>query len=120
MLEQSSMIYNLNYTKSTPSFIYFVVRGKLEEKETLRYTPSLRHIDVTQDDLHDLKILLSELESASSFMVRCEQRKVGIFSNDDTWLKHVSKKLHCVSDFYEPANNTADLACLAVPKIVET
>ena len=22
------------YTKSTPSFIYFVVRGKLEEKET--------------------------------------------------------------------------------------
>jgi hypothetical protein len=82
---------------------------KLEEKETLRYMPSMRHIDVTQDDLHDLKILLSELESASSFMVRCEQRKVGLFSNDDTWLKHVSKKLHCVSDFYEPADNTADL-----------
>ena len=26
------------YTKSTPSFIYFVVRGKLEEKETINMT----------------------------------------------------------------------------------
>ena len=25
------------YTKSTPSFIYFVVRGKLEEKETIKH-----------------------------------------------------------------------------------
>lgn len=82
---------------------------QLEENETLRYKPSMRHIDVSQEDLHDLKILLSEFEGASSFMLRCEQRKVGIFSNDDTWLKHVSKKLNCVSDFYEPADITADI-----------
>jgi len=82
---------------------------KLEEKENLRYNFNMRHVDVVQEDLHDLKILLSELESTSNNMLRCEQRKIGIFSNDDTWLKHVSKKLNCISDFYEPADNTADL-----------
>ena len=42
-------------------------------------------------------------------MVRCEQRKLGIFSNDDTWLNRVGKKLDCPCDFYEPAESTASL-----------
>ena len=70
---------------------------------------ALRHIDLTVDQLHDLKYLLTQFQEQTDFMVRCEQNKMGIFSNNDSWLKKVSRKLDCVCDFYEPASSTVNL-----------
>ena len=83
-----------------------------EEDQPIQYktcADALRHIDITVDELHDLKYLLTQFQEAENFMVRCEQRKLGIFSNDDTWLNRVGKKLDYLCDFYEPAESTASL-----------
>ena len=83
-----------------------------EEDQPIQYktcADALRHIDINVDELHDLKYLLTQFQETENFMVRCEQRKVGIFSNDDGWLKRIGKKLDCLCDFYEPAESTANL-----------
>ena len=85
---------------------------QLHQEEPIQYktcSDALRHIDLTVDELHDLKYLLTQFQDQTDFMVRCEQNKMGIFSNNDSWLKRVGKKLDCVCDFYEPADSTIDL-----------
>ena len=66
-------------------------------------------IDLAVEDVHDLKYLLTEFQNQQNFMVRCEQRKLGIFSNDEEWLKQIGKKLDCICDFYAPEENTINL-----------
>ena len=83
----------------------------IDNAEKLQYKndpTSLRHVDVHIDDIHDLKYLLFQFETNSEYTIRCEGRKMGIFSNNEEWLKQIAKKLNCVCDFYEPASETFD------------
>ena len=83
----------------------------IDNAEKLQYKndpTSLRHVDVHIDDIHDLKYLLFQFETNSEYTIRCEGRKMGIFSNNEEWLKQIAKKLNCVCDFYEPASDTFD------------
>ena len=81
-----------------------------DEKLQYKTDPSaLRHIEVHVDDIHDLKYLLSQFQHNTDYTVRCEGHKMGIFSNNDEWLKQISKRLNCVCDFYEPDEKTIDI-----------
>lgn len=88
------------------------LNSNVDNQKTLQYktcADALRHIDITVDELHDLKYLLTQFKENTEFMVRCEGRKMGVFSNNDNWLKQLSKKLNCVCDFYEPADDLIDV-----------
>jgi|TARA_B100000586_G_C20062567_1_gene406940 hypothetical protein len=84
-----------------------------ESGEPIRYKLSADShrtpIDLTVEDVHDLKYLLTEFREEKDFVVRCEQRSVGIFSNNEEWLKRIGKKLDCVCDFYTPEDSTINL-----------
>ena len=100
---------NLSHARKVIDELQF----NIDNKENLQYKTcptALRHIDVHVDDIHDLKYLLTQFqEDNSEYMVRCEGRKMGIFSNDERWLTQISKNLNCVCDFYEPHENTIDI-----------
>lgn len=63
---------------------------------------SERKQDITQNDFEDLKILVNAFQDDEDYMLRCEGSRLGIYSNNQPWLKKLAKKLHDVPWYWEP------------------
>ena len=78
--------------------------------EPIGYKPSRwsqKKTDISQNDLHDLKILINAFQDDVEYMLRCEGFRLGIYSNNAKWLKRIGKKLHDVPWLWEPKNINA-------------
>ena len=77
---------------------------------------SQRETDVTENDFFDLKVLISHFQDKEDFMLRCEGSRLGIYSNNVTWLKVIAKKLKDVPWIWEPSIPNLQKNTIAVDK----
>ncbi len=65
--------------------------------------------EIQNKDFEDLKILVNAFQDDVDYMLRCEGSRLGIYSNDTSWLKKIARKLNDVPWYWEP-NVDTDLA----------
>ena len=58
---------------------------------------------ITQDDFEESKILLREFSKSKDFSLRVEMGCLNVYSNDEDWLKSLSKKILGAIEFWSPA-----------------
>ncbi len=80
---------------------------------------SQRETDISDDDFHDLKVLITHFQDKEDFMLRCEGSRLGVYSNNIQWLKTIGKKLKDVPWLWEPTMPNMEKNTIVVNKPVE-
>ena len=86
------------------------LQQQYDSKEPLSWNKGWRRKDpVSEESFRDAQIIFKILNASDEYKLRVEGVSLSIYSNDKTWLTHISQKLHyLVREFWEPDPNAID------------
>ena len=80
---------------------------------------SQRETDISENDFHDLKVLITHFQDNEDFMLRCEGSRLGVYSNNVNWLKTIGRKLKDPPWLWEPTMPNMEKNTIVVNKPVD-